>query len=428
MQNTARNTEVFSSAYDHINQTHNNADGWVTLARKKKSGGYYQWHYRPQALAQHLAEWTGEDVYFSQNTFFKPQRRIDTVRELRSIYVDLDIYKINPPLTEEYAIGKLFELYIGHSMPIPNEIIHSGRGLVLVWFLEPISYKAMDQWQQVEDHFVDLLKEMGADQAVSDAARIFRLSGTINSKSQKLVTVEHLHDYRYDLSQLHYDYLPEPTPKPQTPKKAGVQEQKPKKTKQAAKPIKILNYHTLYFGRIRDIVKLIELRQGQMTGYREITLFLYRYFSCCFTHDPADALRQTLEINQMFTEPLPVNEATTATRSAEKAYNDKYDEASSKTGYNYRNSKLIGLLDITQEEMQHMEVLINQEEKKRRNRLYQEERRRAKGIIPNEQRKAQQQAQLEELIKNHPQATNRELAEKMQLSISTIKRLKAQTQ
>jgi len=96
-----------------------------------------------------------------------------------------------------------------------------------------------------------------------------------------------------------------------------------------------------------------------MTGYRETTLFLYRYWSCCFLFDPKEALENTLEINGQFRQPLAEREVLWGTRSAEKACKAKNDAEANKAaqekgypgaGYNVSNQKLIEWLNITEDE------------------------------------------------------------------------------
>ena len=171
-------------AREHVAFHHGNADGWVTLAQKNEKG-FKQFHYTAQELADHLKEWTGDDVYFSQNTFYKPQRRIDSIRQLRSLYVDLDVYNVG--MDPEYALGKLEFDFFGQTIPEPNLVIFSGRGLVLVWNIDPVPYQAMPLWKALEGHFIKELAEVGADPKASDPARIFRLAGTTNSKSGTMV-------------------------------------------------------------------------------------------------------------------------------------------------------------------------------------------------------------------------------------------------
>ncbi|EIS9419076.1 hypothetical protein I5976_16810 [Clostridioides difficile] len=56
----------------------------------------------------------------------------------------------------------------------------------------------------------------------------------------------------------------------------------------------------MYQGRILDLVKLCELRNYDMKGHREITLFLYRYYLCYFYEDEKKVLEDVLEINKEF--------------------------------------------------------------------------------------------------------------------------------
>ena len=406
-----------------------NTSGWITLAKKDPdTKRFRQYHYQPEELASVLSEWMGEDVYYSQNTFYKPQRRIDTIRQLRSIYVDLDVYNLN--LTPEWVLGKLeFETF-GQALPEPNMVIFSGRGLVLIWNIEPIPYKAMPLWRAVETFFVEQLKEVGADTKATDPARIFRLAGTINSKNQAIVETEYRHAYRYDIHQLQYDYLPELSPKKLAVKKKG------RKTK----IVRMFNIYTLHLARARDLAKLVELREGQIHDCRENLLFLYRYFTCCFTDDPQKALEDTLSLNSEFVNPLPEREVVTATRSAEKAWAAKSDAKANEiakslghpgAGYNLPNSTIINWLHITPEEEKHLSSIIGKGEKRRRNLQLKEQQRRAAGMRPmeeyNQERKQQVLSnadRLKQLIQKNPSWTNAQLAEAMNTTVRSIQRWK----
>jgi hypothetical protein len=37
----------------------------------------------------------GKDVFFSQNTFYKPQRKIENIRQRRSLYVEINCHNLN---------------------------------------------------------------------------------------------------------------------------------------------------------------------------------------------------------------------------------------------------------------------------------------------------------------------------------------------
>lgn len=425
MNNQSSAAQNLDAAKNHIQFHHNPEDtqGWITLARKNpQTHSFSQYHYMPEELAGHLTQWTGEDVYFSQNTFFKPQRRIDNIKQLRSLYVDLDVYNLGLP--PDWVLGKLEYEYFGQSVPDPNAVLFSGRGLVLVWNIEPIPYMAMPLWRAVENFFAEALKDLGADTKATDPARIFRLPGTINSKSNVIVKAQYRHAYRYDIHELQYDYLPELTPKVQ--KKPG---RKPK-------IIRLFNIQTLHLTRARDIAKLVELRNGHVTNYREYICFLYRYFTCCWTDDPQRALEDTLDLNSEFSRPLPIREVTRATKSAQTAWEAKSNAKANElaksmgypgAGYNLKNTKIIEWLDITPEEQKELSSIISPQEKRRRNLLQKKEQRRAAGVKPREvylSEAERKRAAIKQAILDNPELSIRKLAAITGYSKSEIQRVK----
>ena len=413
----------------HIFFQHNGADGYITLA-KKVNGKFIQYHYKPEQLADQLSNYMGEDIYYSQQTFYRPQRRIENIRQLRSLYIDLDCYTLN--LKPDWVLGKLELEYFRQTIPEPNFVIFSGRGLVLIWMIEPVPYKALPLWNSVQNYLLDQLTDIGGDPKAIDAARVFRLAGSINSKNGATVHVEYRHDYRYALRDIQYDYLPELTP----PKK----NEKPKPGRKK-KIVRLFNIYSLYHARILDITKIVELRDYDVKGYREVICFLYRYWMCCFCNDTEEAYRQTAELNSTFIEPLPERELRSATKSAEKAYEAKSNkEANAEAirrgypgaGYNISNAKLIRWLDITTDEMMQLSTIINPAEKRRRELLRKEKQRREAGIRTAEQRKEDDRKAvlskaevIRKALEENPKLSVRKLAEVTGFPRSTVQRLKS---
>ena len=179
-----------------------------------------------------------------------------------------------------------------------------------------------------------------------------------------------------------------------------------------------------------------------MPQCREIALFLYRYWSCCFEADPAAALSHTLEFNKTFTHPLTEREAVRATESAQKAYLAKSDKEANEraktlgypgAGYRISNAKLIDWLQITEEEQTHLKTIIGPKEKRRRDLVEKEKKRRDAGMRPmaeyNRERHEAKMTKVEILrqkIEEHPQLSNRKLAALLGWSEPTIRRLKKQ--
>ncbi|WP_336883823.1 replication protein [Priestia koreensis] len=424
------NMNAVQKAKYHAWFQHGDADGWITIAKKTKQGGFRQYHYQPSELAEHLSNWLGEDVYFSQNTFYKPTRSIENIRQLRSLYVDLDFYLFN--YDPSWVMAKLEHEFFKQSIPEPNVIIFSGQGIVLIWMLDPVPYKALPLWQAVQNYLLQELAELGGDSKATDAARVFRVAGSVNSKNGSEVRAEFRHDYRYELRQIQYDYLPELNDEINPPKK--------KKRGRKKKVAQLFNIYRLHHARMLDLVKLVELRGYEVKGHRETICFLYRYWLCCYTNDPTEALNQTIMFNLQFTHPLSNKEVEKATRSAEKAWQARSDEEANRVakakgypgaGYNISNRKLIDWLDISTDEQIHLITIIGPSEKRRRNTIYQREKRRESGVQKREEYIKEQNNKtddklfkLQQLLDENPNATRPVLAEALGVSKARITQLK----
>lgn len=416
---------AYDKAQQHTKVHHDQADGYITLA-KKTANGFKQYHYKHDELAEQLSEWLGEDVYFSQNTFYRPQRQIENIRQLRALYADVDCYLLN--YDPEWVIGKIELELVQEKMPDPNLIIHSGRGLVLVWLLEPLPHKALPLWQAMQNHFLEQLKEVGGDPKATDAARIFRVAGSVNSKSGETVQVDYRHNHRYVLRDIQDEYLPQ-----------VATDKKPKRGR-PTKIQRLFNTYSLYHARLMDLTKLIELRNYDVAGYRENICFLYRYWLCCYTNDTEEAIRQTMTINLEFREPLPLNEVERATRSAERAYyamND--DEANERAiengypgaGYRITNNKIITWLDITDEEQEQLATIISKKERQKRNTAYQRNKRRSQGVLKRSEylntqkdKTALKLAKIKDLMHIEKDISNYKLAELLGISEGYVRKLK----
>lgn len=331
---------------NYIDDVHSESKGWITRSVIDKKG-YSQWHYKYAELKD--TDMSGENIYITLNTFYKPCRRLENIKELNTLFIDLDYYKTGK--TKDQVLMNLEKNYFNQSIPIPNYVIDSGRGMYLIWLINKVPSQALALWKAIQEYLYNQLKCFGADRQALDATRILRVPGSINSKSKTVVNILDEYKYVYDLREIQNEFLPELKP---DEKKKG-------------RPSKI-NYiyreRSLYYGRIQDIIKLCELREYDLKGNRELILFLYRYYLCSFTEDVEKALNDVLELNSMFRQALSEREVIRATRSAERCYLDKNKQ------YKYKNETLIELLEITEEEQKYMTIIISKEEYKRRDRVY----------------------------------------------------------
>lgn len=370
--------EEYLEQLNYLDILHSDSKGWIT--RAEINCGYKQWHYRYKELLEQ--DFNQENVYISINTFYSTFRRLEYLKELKAQFIDLDIYKTG--FTKAQIIMHLETDYFNKSIPRPNLIIDSGRGLYLIWLLNSVPSKALPLWKAVEEYLYSVLKPFGADRQALDPTRVLRVPGSINSKSKTTVSIIDEYDYIYDLREIQNEYLPELKPKE---KKKG----RPSKT------VFIHRERSLYFARIQDITKLCELREYDLKGHRELILFLYRYYLCYFLEDTKKALEDVLELNREFIYPLSENEVIRATRSAEKVYLSKDKD------YRYKNETLIELLEITELEETHMTTIISDKEYKRRENIrvkkaYQEKLK-SEGKVSEKEKLSQRRAKIKDLLR-----------------------------
>lgn len=391
--------EEYLEQLNYLDILHSDSKGWIT--RAEINCGYKQWHYRYKELLEQ--DFNQENVYISINTFYSTFRRLEYLKELKAQFIDLDIYKTG--FTKTQIIMHLETDYFNKSIPRPNLIIDSGRGLYLIWLLNSVPSKALPLWKAVEEYLYSVLKPFGADRQALDPTRVLRVPGSINSKSKTTVSIIDEYDYIYDLREIQNEYLPELKPKE---KKKG----RPSKT------VFIHRERSLYFARIQDITKLCELREYDLKGHRELILFLYRYYLCYFLEDTKKALEDVLELNREFIYPLSENEVIRATRSAEKVYLSKDKD------YRYKNETLIELLEITELEETHMTTIISDKEYKRRKNIRNKkaygEKLRADGKVSEKDKIAERRAKIKDLLAEG--LKRKDICLQLDISIKTYKR------
>ena len=368
--------EKYSEQINYLDILHSDSKGWITKA--EINCWYKQWHYRYKELLEQ--DFNQENVYISINTFYSTFRRLEYLKELKAQFIDLDIYKTG--FTKEQIIMHLEADYFNKSIPRPNLIIDSGRGLYLIWLLNSVPSKALPLWKAIEEYLYSVLKPFGADRQALDPTRILRVPGSINSKSKTTVKVIEQYDYIYDLREIQNEYLPE------------LEERKAKKKGRPSKTVFIHRERSLYYARIQDIIKLCELREYDLKGHRELILFLYRYYLCYFLEDTQKALQDILELNREFVYPLSETEVIRATRSAEKVYLSKDKD------YKYKNETLIELLLITELEETYMTTIISKKEYKRRNNEYNKNKYKEKLKSEGKMSKKEELEQLRAKIKS----------------------------
>lgn len=393
--------EEYQEQSEYLNTVHSSSKGWITKAEINKSG-FNQRHYKYQELLQQ--EFSKENTYISLNTFYSTYRRLEYLKELKAHFIDLDTYKTG--FTKTQILMNLEENHFNKTIPRPNLIVDSGRGIYLIWLINSVPSKALPLWKAVEEYLYSVLKPFGADRQALDPTRVLRVPGSINSKSKSIVEVIEQYDYIYDLREIQNNFLPE------------LDENRPKKKGRPCKKVFIHRERSLYYARIQDIVKLCELRGYDLKGHRELVLFLYRYYLCSFLEDTQKAINDVLELNSEFVLPLRENEVIRATRSAEKVYLSKDKQ------YKYKNKTLIELLEITELEETYMSTIISDKEFKRRknirNKKAYEEKLRADGKTTKKEELNQLRAKIKTLRAKG--LLNKEISEHLDIPIKSLER------
>ena len=418
-------------ALNNIDMLHENDDGFIAVAEKKDKV-WNQYHYKVDELKDNIKKLLSLEgnLYMSPNSFFIPQRKIENIRKLNALYVDIDYYTVKflKGKDHEFIMEMIDNNYLKDGLlPEPSFVMFTGNGLAIYWLIESVPSTVLPLWNAVQRHFLNTLADIGSDAKSIDSARVMRLAGSLHSKTQERAKL-YIYDSKltYRLRDIQEDYLPELTPYVKNP---GYRSR--------GRKAKVVNYYTLYslhFARINDLITLLEIRDGYCrseegnlieTGQREVMCFLYRYWYCCYCSDKEQALENTFEFNEKFVKPLGRREVRKITKSAEKAYDewlkDSPNGSYARGGYNYKNTTLIKMLHITDDEMKQMKTLINKGEKVRRDAEAKKKKRRNEdGLTPKQ---AEKKERLEKVKLLYESGLNQgQIADKLNINIRTVRR------
>lgn len=390
--------------------------GYVAVATKNHREGWNQ-----QVVS--ISKWTSivqldTNCYISMNTFYRPERRVRSVRHLNAFFIDIDYY--NTGISKEDVLHAI-EFYINTDRIVePTFVIDSGRGLYAIWKIEdvPGRYKhTKSLYGHIQQYIFELFKDYGADANSKDIARVLRVPNSLHTKTNRRVKVIYFNpDAHYTMSMFQQFVDPFEIYINKDCKKARNKPVSRSKRKSNIK--QLFNIYTLYKARANDLELLCKLRNYDLKGMRNNILFIYHYFMMHIHRNEQVALYKTLNLNDRFIDPLTKGSVKSYIQSSVRAY---YEHLEDKTkGYNYKNETLIDLYNITPEEQEQLETIVSRREKYDRNNKRRTPRN-EEGLTPRQAKKKETINQVKAL---HEQGLKQvEISKELGLSSGRISQL-----
>ena len=353
------------------------------------------------------------DIYATENTISNTYTRTNKdVLQLRSLYVDIDKIK-----NIDDVIEKVNNLVKTKVIPKPHKIIFSGSGLHIKWTLKDYagtSLKNMKVWTRLESYLIKTLKNnLGSiavvDGKVKDPARILRVEGTINSKTDEVVKcLVNNKRKSYDLYKLYNTYTPY-KPQNATEREKG------------NKGIKLLkSKSTLNYARLKDLNKLLELRDYDLAGIRNSFLMFYTTYYILVNNSDYD---DTLQEVKVLASRIKSKHGTSLAELRGFVRNGLKKIEEHKEGKKVlpKTKTIIEWLEITEDEQRELITLKSKEIKQENNNIQRRNKRR------NEEGLTPKQAKIQELKLNiadlkREKFTNTIIAQKLKIPLKTLER------
>ncbi len=231
---------------NHVLELHRHDDAYITLGRKDAKGVLkHTYAFRASSFATSFPEFVAEylqDGHIGINAaiaagvpvpgtrhpeqFFGPMHtnpvskrtgqsfhREHYLRRLNACYVDIDCHTLTPPRPPSDVMEEVDRMCASGDLPRPTTVIHSGRGVWLLWHLHDESDPTRShlgcqpdvimRYKEINRAIGVKLAHMGADRGAVDAARLTGLHGTLKTKSQAKVVWSSYSDGRsYTLAEL----------------------------------------------------------------------------------------------------------------------------------------------------------------------------------------------------------------------------------
>ncbi|WP_242230521.1 hypothetical protein [Bacillus cereus group sp. BfR-BA-01491] len=413
-------------------------------------------------------ETKAEYVIKAKKSVKVPVRVQDNIQYTYMLAQDLDFYKLG--ITEKEALSKISQLVIEGAIVCPTFIVYTGRGIQLIWCVKPFKnikgYTNDREWRAVQETMISIFEEAGLnpDMVVKAPNAVTRLPQTPNRKTDTLVKAFYVNSYPLTLQDMVFFHavLPYPDRKVAPPKKEkktkGKQESKNQETKQQPKNdytpsniSRLKNWNDFTLNRYREEDIFIFVKEAVKQDLNIIGKRTWLATILCFhalvssDGDRNYAHKRLVQFWNLLVElktdyDNSFEEMENRCEMAEKYYTDwvngTWDKAKySNGGLFYKNKTMLDKLGITdnyyiQWKMNTIKIKNNKYEAARK-RFERLEKGQVQGTMEeyNERRKDKKEDKiwlLQKAMEQYPTATNKELAEKLDISVPYVKKLKSQ--
>ena len=368
------------------------------------------------------------DIYHSNNSFYKPQRGEATLFNLNALYIDIDGHGDSDSLIDYNRIHEYLKVvFFNRKIPLPTFVVGTGRGLHLYWKIETAPRDAKYLFKMIQISLAEVLAEinkfdgrLNVDMScANDVARVFRVPNTLNSKSQTYAQILEANNVCYTMSDIRDKYFRH---------LYSDSDRLLKKSKNNVIANRFFNKLNLQQSRIDDLLKLLEMRAGDMKGYRDKFLFIYGWTVVDKRASEEIFIRELIAVNELFKDPLTHAEISNKARQIYKKYKSKVLKKDNPTQfyeyfdvYIFRNETIIKYLDITEQEQKSLKTIIAKREKyDRKNDKRNAKRRNEAGLTKKQQEMKDLKEKIEELKAQG--MSLRAIAESLGVSLGKVQR------
>jgi len=372
------------------------------------------------------------DVDWNNKQF---SRQTSRLKQIRNIGIDIDQYNLGLSIDE--ALDEIQALILSEVIPEPNLVLTS-RGIQLFYTVNRGASPEMS-WlaSYITEQFISKLEHIGADSNAKDMSRVMRVPNSINERNNAVVKPDIWNNEAYTLAELQSYCRP----------LEQFRSRKKKKDNVINLPIneKLTQYYKTNYARLRDLRTLLELRKGDLTGMRNVFLYIYSYHQALVLNTQKDVLTSVRNtFNDVYSRTEKPISNTEFERTVKSAYKDaeQFFNHFKENGYRViykandgikkpmKTSTIIDRLSITEEEQYHLGSIRSKEVAKQQDRDRNRQERRKNGQATREEYIKQQHDKtddklfkLKELLEANPKAKKTDIAEQLGVTRQHLYRL-----